>query len=85
MTGWPDWFEGVLRARLGLAAGASLDPDRPLALYGLDSLGWLAVAAELEEWVAIPDQLLLPSSFRTASTLWSVVEEARSVEPGRPA
>jgi len=81
MSEWPDWFAGVLRDRLGLAAGEPLDPERPLVLYGLDSFGWMAVVADLEEWVTIPDELLLPSSFRTASTLWSVVEEARSGGP----
>jgi phosphohistidine phosphatase SixA len=85
VTGWPDWYEAVLRARLRLADEEPLDPQRPLALYGLDSYGWMAVAADLEQWVTIPDRLLLPSSFRTASTLWSVIEEALSGEPGGPA
>lgn len=74
---WASWFESTLRGELpDLPESEPLDPDRPLVLYGLDSFGWAVLAAKLEEWVTLPDELLLPSSFRSARTLWNAVLEA---------
>ena len=74
---WAPWFDATVRAQLsGVPAAEPLDPDRQLVAYGLDSFGWMAIATDLRPWVSLPDELLLPSTFRTMATLWAAVQEA---------
>lgn len=73
-------FEKVLREAIpGLPAGEPLLPDAPLAGYGLDSLGMVRLAAELEAAYGpiFDDRTLSPGTFRDAGTLWGVVSTAR--------
>jgi acyl carrier protein len=72
---WEPWFESTLRAQLTVPDGEPLDRERPLVAYGLNSFGWMTIATDLETWVTLPDELLLPSTFRTAGTLWAAVRE----------
>lgn len=79
MTELPSWFEAILRRRLPeLPPDQSLDAEQQLTVYGLDSLGWAGLVADLEVRVRIPDELLMPGSFRTAATLLDVVRQAES-------
>lgn len=75
----PAWFEATLRRHLpDLSADLPLEADQPLTGYGLNSLGWVGLVADLGDRVHIPDELLMPSSFRTATTLYQVVQEVES-------
>jgi Leu/Phe-tRNA-protein transferase len=78
---WTPWFETTLRAQLsGVAEQEMLDPDRLLVAYGLNSFGWMVITDDLRPWVTLPDELLLPSTFRTARSLWTAVYEAMADE-----
>jgi amino acid adenylation domain-containing protein len=73
-AGWDTWFETVLRAELTeLADDEVLDPDQPLALYGLTSLSYLALGEQLSQHYGVPTRFLVQRSFRTARSLWSFV------------
>ncbi|MFB7664929.1 phosphopantetheine-binding protein [Kitasatospora sp. NPDC056138] len=77
---WNPAYERVVRSALrGLPDHAPLDPDAPLPAFGLDSLGMVALAGVLEDEFAItlPDEAMVPATFATAGSLWSVVAGLR--------
>jgi acyl carrier protein len=45
------WLLGKLRQELD--SGEVLDPTRPLADYGLDSMSAISVTADLEDWLEV--------------------------------
>jgi acyl carrier protein len=73
-TEWSPAFEAILARHLPLADG-SIDPHALLADLGLDSLGTVSLVMALEDEldVAIPDELLVVETFRTATELWAAV------------
>ncbi|HEX5121118.1 MAG TPA: hypothetical protein VFW65_38525 [Pseudonocardiaceae bacterium] len=81
---WAPWFETTLRAQLALLEGEALDPDRLLVACGLTSFGWMVVADDLRCWVTLPEELLLPSTFRTARSLWAAVCDALADDEETP-
>lgn len=70
----PPEFEAILQQYLPLSKAEVL-PDVPLADLGLDSLGTVRLVMAIENAlrVSIPDDLLIPETFATASALWKVI------------
>lgn len=56
--------------------GAPIDPDTPLADYGLDSLALISLMLELEDALDIvfPDDELNPAAFATARILRETID-----------
>jgi acyl carrier protein len=82
---WDETFERLLRPRLSLLAPAAvIAADTPLALLGLDSLGTVALVAELEDAyaVSLSDDAMIPRNFRTARAFWSVLSVALEQSAG---
>lgn len=82
---WDETFERLLRPRLSLLTPAAvIAADTPLALLGLDSLGTVALVAELEDAyaVSLSDDVMIPRNFRTARAFWSVFSVAREQSAG---
>jgi len=76
-AGWDAWFEAVLRAELTeLSANAVLEPDQPLALYGLTSLSYLRLGEQLSRHYGVSTRSLVQRSFRTARSLWAFTQAA---------
>lgn len=73
-TQLPPEFEAILLQHLPLIESVPM-PDEPLADLGLDSLGTVRLVMAIENAlnVSIPDDLLIPETFATASALWKVV------------
>jgi len=73
---WPEEFEKLLRTYLPL-----LRDDDPLARtigladLGLDSMSTIGLLVDLEESfdVQFPDDALVPETFATTTSLWSVL------------
>ena len=68
-TLWDNAFEELVRAELG--TDDPLEPDQPLAHYGLTSLGCLALGRKLAERYDVPMRSFGPRTFRTARSLWT--------------
>jgi amino acid adenylation domain-containing protein len=68
-TLWDNAFESLVREELG--TDDPLEPDRPLAHYGLTSLGCLALGRKLAERYDVPMRSFGPRTFRTARSLWT--------------
>lgn len=71
---WSPPFDTILRRHLPLSDGP-VPPDAILADLGLDSLATVSLVMELEDsfGVSIPDDVLVPDTFRTADALWQVI------------
>jgi len=81
-AGWDAWFETVLRAELTeLREDDVLEPDQPLALYGLTSLSYLALGEQLSKHYGVPTRGLVQRSFRTARSLWAFVTTQAADQP----
>jgi amino acid adenylation domain-containing protein len=70
-TLWDNDFESLVRAELG--TDDPLEPDQPLAHYGLTSLGCLTLGRKLAERYDVPMRSFGPRTFRTARSLWTFV------------
>lgn len=73
---WTPSFETVVSSHLPLLGEDPLSPDSSLADMGLDSLALVALLVDLESQfdVMFPDELLNQETFKTAGSLWEVVE-----------
>jgi acyl carrier protein len=74
---WPAEFERIIRERLpAVPPDTRIPPDQPLFELGLDSVGAVALIAELEDGfdILVEDDLLEPDLFCGAEHLWNVVE-----------
>ncbi|MGW7573844.1 acyl carrier protein [Streptomyces sp. NPDC054765] len=81
---WDDRFEALLRAALPyLSPDEPLPPDAELVGLGIDSMAAVELLSTLEQAydVRFPDESLHRETFRTASTLWSVLSPLFSQEP----
>jgi acyl carrier protein len=75
---WNSDFEAAMREHCPLLAdGSSLDPDTPLVLLGVDSMGVIGLIVELERKlnVEIPEDFLTPEIFATPGDLWKALED----------
>ena len=75
------YFIDLLRQHLPhLPPGQPLDPERALRDFGLDSMEMVALLIDLEDGygVQLPDDDLITTTFRTASTLWQVLQSVRA-------
>jgi acyl carrier protein len=73
-------FERLLRRALpDLPADQVLDLQTPLPAFGLDSLGMVALVAEIEReyGFSFPEKALAATTFATAGTLWLVAGASR--------
>jgi acyl carrier protein len=77
---WSPEFDAILRRHLPLNGGP-VPPQADLASLGLDSLGTVSLVMELEDTlgIAIPDEVLVPETFRTADALWQVIAHLAGV------
>ena len=85
---WDATFEHVLLAELkGLDDGVVLEPDTPLAHYGLTSLGSLQLGEKLSHHYGIAMRSFDERAFRTARSLWTFISEndaARTADANSP-
>lgn len=87
MTGGPPtrealtaWLVAAVARELHMCEDA-LDPARPLAFYGLDSLTAAGLAGDLEDWLGRP---LPPDLLREHGSIASVVDHLASADAGAP-
>jgi acyl carrier protein len=69
---WSRRFEDLVRMHLLLADEQPLAPDTPLADHGLDSMRTVGLLVDLEQayGVTFTNDMLVPETFATASTVW---------------
>ena len=72
-------FEEVLRRHLRSAKTDSIDYDKELAQFGLDSMTAVALLLDMEKTFKIrfPDDMLVEGTFRTAGRLRDSVQMLR--------
>jgi acyl carrier protein len=72
---WAGPFEELVRAQITFASDEPLRADCSLTDHGLDSLATVTLLLELEQAYAVvfPDEALVPDTFATVGSLWSVV------------
>ena len=73
-------FETMVRRHLlRFDPGAPISPDLILRDAGVDSLALIELLVSVEDTydVEFPDELLVPETFRTPASLWSVISELR--------
>lgn len=65
-------FQTILRAHLPFANAAELADDESLSDLGLDSMGLVALMADLEDQygVELPDEFVAEATFETVGSLW---------------
>jgi acyl carrier protein len=74
---WNDSFVQTLRAQIPhLPAADELSPATDLYDFGLDSMGSVQLLIGLEEAldIIIPDDMLTADTFRTAGSIWTLVQ-----------
>lgn len=77
---WPEEFEKLLRNYLPLLRDDTpLAPAMSMADLGLDSMSTVGLLVDVEEafGVQFPDDALVPETFSTPESLWSVVTRQR--------
>ncbi|MEY9934539.1 non-ribosomal peptide synthetase component F [Catenulispora sp. GP43] len=77
MPPWDERFEKALRDGLEALGERPLDPDRPLADLGLNSMATVSVIVALEEvyGLLIPDDFQIVDMLRTPRGLWEQIRE----------
>ena len=67
----------VLRAFVVDGQTARIDPERPLAELGLDSMASIDLLMEIEQelGVQVPDELMTADTFATGNHLLAVIEK----------
>ncbi len=78
---WPPDFEAVLRATIPALDGAALEPDVPLTIYGVTSLGLLGLGSAVSTRYGIPLAAFTERAFRSAGSLWALVRERATDAP----
>lgn len=65
-------FQDILRTHLPFSGAGELTDDDDLSDLGLDSMGLVAVMADLEDryGVELTDEFVAESTFATVGTLW---------------
>ena len=75
MAGWTARFDGVLRRHCRLAAADhEIDPQRPLAALGINSLDIVELILDLEEMLGLqfPQDRLTPEAFASPQSVWEL-------------
>jgi len=77
----------VSKYLVSASVGEALDEHRELHAYGLTSLKSIDLLLDLERTfaIAIPDEYLLPTNYRTLSALRSMLLAIIEQGPSRPA
>lgn len=75
-TLWPPVFETSVRRHLPMLGDGALEHSTVLSDAGLDSLRTISLLVDIEDAldVSVPDEILLPDTFRTAGSLWTAIE-----------
>jgi acyl carrier protein len=69
-------LEKILRVHARFTAADSyIDPDMPLALLGIDSLGIIELVFKVEDEfdLEIPPEQITPETFATARSIWQLL------------
>jgi amino acid adenylation domain-containing protein len=85
MNTWPAEFDEILRPFCRFAqADAPIDPELPLALLGIDSMGTISLLALVEATfdVPVPDLVQTGAELATAGSLWQAVADRRAERSG---
>lgn len=88
---WPGMtdptFTDLLRRHLPFADAVQLTADSKLRELGLDSMLAIELIFALEDTfgVVFPDEVLSESTFETAGSLWTAIEQLRTASPERRA
>lgn len=71
----PDFLQDILRTHLAYADAGDLREADGLASLGLDSMGLVALMADLEDnlGVQLPDEFVDEATFATVGSLWSAL------------
>lgn len=73
----PSDFQDILRRHLPFSGEGELGNDDDLSDLGLDSMGLVALMADIEDRydVELPDEFVAETTFATVGSLWSAVLE----------
>jgi acyl transferase domain-containing protein/acyl carrier protein len=82
---WPARLRRLIADQTGLILRRAIDPDRPFAEHGLDSLGNLELRTRIEAETGIRVTPKTIATFNSARTLGLHVSEALEAEEGQPA
>lgn len=71
----PTDFQAILRTHLPFADNGELIGEESLSDLGLDSMGLVALMADLEDQydVELPDEFVAESTFETVASLWGAL------------
>ena len=79
---WPSKLRAMVGEQIGIILRRSVDPDRPLAEYGLDSLGNLEVRTRIETGTGIR---ISPADITTVRNLAAHLYDALAAQADAPA
>jgi NAD(P)-dependent dehydrogenase (short-subunit alcohol dehydrogenase family)/acyl carrier protein len=82
---WPARLRRLIADQTGLILRRAIDPDRPFAEHGLDSLGNLELRTRIEAETGIRVTPKIIATYNSARTLGLHVSEALAAEEGQPA
>ncbi|MDT0261960.1 phosphopantetheine-binding protein [Jatrophihabitans lederbergiae] len=76
-TGIPLAFQDILRPHLPYADAGELVDSTDLTSLGLDSMGIMALLADLEDRyeLELPDEILNEATFATVGSLWRTISD----------
>ncbi|MCV7427777.1 sulfolipid-1 biosynthesis phthioceranic/hydroxyphthioceranic acid synthase [Mycobacterium montefiorense] len=81
---WPARLRRLIADQTGLILRRAIDPDRPFAEHGLDSLGNLELRTRIEAETGIRVTPKTIATFNSARTLGQHLSEALAAEEGQP-